>query len=110
VKRCSSHPLVGSCAEPEWIIDRARFGDRFPPRTRAKENSQRPEDHLEAARDCATIEAIRLQKEEGLDIITDREIRQEGHSDRFATAPSGVDIANPGTGLDRSGHPNPPPA
>ena len=45
----------------------------------------------------------------GLDIITDGEIRRESYSNRFATALDGVDIDNPGTALDRSGHPNPVP-
>src|SRR4029079_5106729 len=33
----------------------------------------------------------------------------ESYSNRFATALEGVDIDNPGTALDRSGHPNPVP-
>jgi 5-methyltetrahydropteroyltriglutamate--homocysteine methyltransferase len=45
----------------------------------------------------------------GLDIITDGEMRRESYSNRFATALEGVDIDNPGTALDRSGHPNPVP-
>jgi 5-methyltetrahydropteroyltriglutamate--homocysteine methyltransferase len=45
----------------------------------------------------------------GLDIITDGEQRRESYSNRFAIALEGVDIANPGTALDRSGHPNPVP-
>ena len=45
----------------------------------------------------------------GLDIITDGEQRRESYSNRFATALEGVDIDNPGTALDRSGHPNPVP-
>ncbi len=49
------------------------------------------------------------QEEAGLDIITDGEIRRESYSNRFATALEGVDIDNPGTALDRSGHPNPVP-
>jgi 5-methyltetrahydropteroyltriglutamate--homocysteine methyltransferase len=53
--------------------------------------------------------AIRAQEEAGLDIITDGEIRRESYSNRFATALEGVDIDNPGTALDRSGHPNPVP-
>ena len=44
-----------------------------------------------------------------MDILTDGEIRRESYSNRFATALSGIDIDNPGTGLDRSGHPNPVP-
>jgi 5-methyltetrahydropteroyltriglutamate--homocysteine methyltransferase len=53
--------------------------------------------------------AIKAQEEAGLDIITDGEIRRESYSNRFATALAGVDIDNPGTALDRSGHPNPVP-
>jgi len=101
--------LVGSYAQPEWIIDRARLGGRFPPRTRAKELWRIPQEHLEEAQNSATIEAIKLQEEAGLDIVTDGEIRRESYSNRFATALDGVDIDNPGTALDRSGHPNPVP-
>jgi len=68
-----------------------------------------PEPYLAAAQDDATIMAIRAQEEAGLDIITDGEIRRESYSNRFATALEGVDIDNPGTALDRSGHPNPVP-
>ena len=53
--------------------------------------------------------AIRAQEEAGLDILTDGEIRRESYSNSFATALEGVDIDNPGTALDRSGHPNPVP-
>jgi 5-methyltetrahydropteroyltriglutamate--homocysteine methyltransferase len=36
-------------------------------------------------------------------------MRRESYSNRFATALDGVDVDNPGTALDRSGHPNPVP-
>ena len=36
-------------------------------------------------------------------------MRRESYSNRFATALEGVDIDNPGTAMDRSGHPNPVP-
>jgi 5-methyltetrahydropteroyltriglutamate--homocysteine methyltransferase len=36
-------------------------------------------------------------------------MRRESYSNRFATALEGVDVDNPGTALDRSGHPNPVP-
>ena len=29
--------LVGSYAQPEWLIDRANLAGRFPPRVRARE-------------------------------------------------------------------------
>src|SRR6201988_3038913 len=101
--------LVGSYAQPEWLIDRAKLAGRFPPRVRAKELWRIPESHLAEAQDDATVLAIKAQEEAGLDIITDGEIRRESYSNRFATALEGVDIDNPGTALDRSGHPNPVP-
>src|SRR6476620_6535839 len=93
--------LVGSYPQPEWLIDRKKLAGRFPPRVR--------EAFLAEAQDDATVMAIRAQEEAGLDIVTDGEIRRESYSNRFATALEGVDIDNPGTALDRSGHPNPVP-
>jgi 5-methyltetrahydropteroyltriglutamate--homocysteine methyltransferase len=101
--------LVGSMPQPEWLIDRRKLAGRFPPRTRAKELWRIAPDWLEAAQDDATLVAIREQERAGLDIITDGEIRRESYSNRFATALEGVDLDNPGTALDRSGHPNPVP-
>ncbi|GAA1384832.1 methionine synthase [Pseudonocardia kongjuensis] len=101
--------LVGSYAQPEWLIDRARLADRFPPRVRAKELWRPAPEHLAEAQDDATRLAIRAQEEAGLDILTDGEIRRESYSNHFATALEGVDVDNPGTALDRSGHPNPVP-
>jgi len=101
--------LVGSYPQPEWLIDREKLAGRFPPRVRAKELWRIPEPYLADAQDDATIMAIKAQEEAGLDIITDGEIRRESYSNRFATALEGVDIDNPGTALDRSGHPNPVP-
>jgi len=66
-----------------------------------------PEPHLGDAQNDATLIAIRAQEDAGLDIVTDGEIRRESYSNRFATALEGVDLDNPGTALDRSGHPNP---
>jgi 5-methyltetrahydropteroyltriglutamate--homocysteine methyltransferase len=62
-----------------------------------------------AAQRDATLLAIRAQEDAGLDIITDGETCRESYSNRFATALDGVDVDNPGTALDRSGHPNPVP-
>jgi len=101
--------LVGSYPQPEWLIDRGKLAGRFPPRVRAKELWRIPQPWLEEAQNDATLLAIRAQEEAGLDIITDGEIRRESYSNRFATALDGVDIDNPGTALDRSGHPNPVP-
>lgn len=101
--------LVGSYCQPDWLIDRKKLAGRFPPRTRAKELWRIPDEFLAEAQDDATVIAIREQEKAGLDIITDGEIRRESYSNRFATALEGVDIDNPGTALDRSGHPNPVP-
>ena len=101
--------LVGSYPQPEWLIDRKKLAGRFPPRVRAKELWRVPAAELAQAQDDATVLAIRAQEQAGLDIITDGEIRRESYSNRFATALEGVDIDNPGSALDRSGHPNPVP-
>jgi 5-methyltetrahydropteroyltriglutamate--homocysteine methyltransferase len=101
--------LVGSYAQPEWLIDRKKLAGRFPPRVRAKELWRVAPEFLDQAQDDATLLAIRDQERAGLDIITDGEMRRESYSNRFATALEGVDIDNPGTALDRSGHPNPVP-
>ena len=101
--------LVGSYPQPDWLIDRERLAHRFPPRTRALELWRVDPAYLGQAQQDATLLAIRAQEDAGLDIITDGEIRRESYSNRFATALDGVDIDNPGTALDRSGHPNPVP-
>ena len=101
--------LVGSYAQPDWLIDRDRLRHRFPPRVRATELWRVAPEYLGQAQDDATELAIRAQERAGLDVITDGEMRRESYSNRFATALDGVDIDNPGTALDRSGHPNPVP-
>lgn len=101
--------LVGSYAQPNWLIYREKLAKRFPPRVRALELWRVDPQWLKEAQDDATLLAIRDQERAGLDIITDGEMRRESYSNRFATALEGVDIDNPGTALDRSGHPNPVP-
>src|SRR5579863_5388638 len=101
--------LVGSYPQPEWLIDRKKLAGRFPPRVRARELWRVPPEFLAEAQEDATIMAIEAQESAGLDIITDGEIRRESYSNRFATALDGVDLDNPGSALDRSGHPNPVP-
>jgi 5-methyltetrahydropteroyltriglutamate--homocysteine methyltransferase len=101
--------IVGSYPQPEWLIDRQKLAGRFPPRVRARELWRVSESHLQEAWEDGTLLAIRAQEKAGLDIITDGEIRRESYSNRFATALDGIDLDNPGTALDRSGHPNPVP-
>jgi len=101
--------IVGSFPQPDWLIDRAKLAGRFPPRVRARELWRIPSQYLNEAQDDATLVAIRAQEEAGLDIVSDGEIRRESYSNRFATALEGVDLDNPGSALDRSGHANPVP-
>jgi 5-methyltetrahydropteroyltriglutamate--homocysteine methyltransferase len=101
--------LVGSYAQPSWLLDRDKLRERFPPRVRARELWRVDPAYLEEAQDDATRLAILDQERAGLDIVTDGEMRRESYSNRFATALEGVDVDNPGTALDRSGHPNPVP-
>src|SRR5881394_809238 len=100
--------LVGSYPQPEWLIDHDKLSKQVP-RVRADDLWLVAPDKLEAAQDDATILAVRDQERAGLDIITDGEQRRESYSNRFATALSGIDLDNPGTALDRSGHANPVP-
>jgi len=101
--------LVGSYPQPDWLIDRPKLSGRFPPRVRVRDLWRIPEPFLAEAQNDATLLAIRAQEEAGIDIVTDGECRRESYSNHFATALEGVDIDNPGTALDRSGHPNPVP-
>ena len=101
--------VVGSYPQPDWLVDREALKSQSVPRVRMRELWRVPETFLEQAQDDATIVAIRAQEQAGLDIVTDGEIRRESYSNRFATALEGVDVDNPGTALDRSGHRNPVP-
>ena len=101
--------VVGSYPQPEWLVDRAALGARLPPRTRAPELWRIPAEHLEEAQDDATLVALRELEKAGIDIVTDGEIRRESYSNRFAAALEGMDVANPGVAIDRTGHPNPVP-
>jgi len=95
--------LVGSYAQPDWLIDRARLAHRMPPRVRAAELWRVPPDLLDEAQDDATVVAIREQEAAGLDILTDGEIRRESYSNHFATALGGLDVDEPASITGRSG-------
>src|SRR5579871_5341338 len=101
--------VVGSYPQPDWLVDRDMLGSRLPPRVRAKEIWRVAPEFLEQAQDDATLLAIRDMERAGIDIISDGEIRRESYSNRFATALEGMDLDNPGTAIDRTGHPNPVP-
>src|SRR5688572_6975275 len=101
--------VVGSYPQPDWLIDRARLGERLPPRVRARELWRVAEAFLEEAQDDATRLAVRDLERAGVDVITDGEMRRESYSNRFATALDGIDLDDPGVAVDRTGHENPVP-
>lgn len=101
--------VVGSYPQPHWLVDKDTLAGRLPPRVRAREIWRIPEEFLAEAQDDATVLAIRDMERAGVDVITDGEIRRESYSNRFATALDGMDLDNPGTAIDRTGHPNPVP-
>jgi 5-methyltetrahydropteroyltriglutamate--homocysteine methyltransferase len=101
--------VVGSYPQPDWLIDRAKLAGRLPPRVPARDLWRVDEPWLEEAQDDATVLAVRDMEDAGVDIVTDGEIRRESYSNRFATALEGLDLDEPGTALDRTGHPNPVP-
>jgi 5-methyltetrahydropteroyltriglutamate--homocysteine methyltransferase len=101
--------VVGSYPQPDWLIDREKLAGRLPPRVPARELWRVDEAWLEEAQDDATRLAVRDMEEAGIDIVTDGEIRRESYSNFFANALEGLDLDEPGTALDRTGHPNPVP-
>jgi 5-methyltetrahydropteroyltriglutamate--homocysteine methyltransferase len=107
------HPLattvVGSYPQPDWLIDREKLAGRLPPRVPARELWRVDEAWLGEAQDDATRLAVRDMEEAGIDVVTDGEIRRESYSNYFANALEGLDLDEPGTAMDRTGHPNPVP-
>ena len=101
--------VVGSYVQPDWLVDRDNLRGRLPPRVRAREIWRVEPEYLEEACNDATLLAIRDQERAGVDIVSDGEVRRESYSNRVATALGGIDIDNPGTAIDRTGHPNPVP-
>src|SRR5918911_1102723 len=101
--------VVGSYPQPDWLVDKTVLKSQTVPRVRLKQMWRVPEPYLEQAQDDATLIAVRDMERAGIDIITDGEIRRESYSNRFATALDGMDVENPGTAIDRTGHPNPVP-
>ncbi len=101
--------LVGSYAQPDWLIDREKLRGRFPPRVRASELWRIPEPLLVEAQDDATRLAVHDMERAGVDVVTDGEVRRESYSNHFATALEGIDLDDAGTALDRTGHSNPVP-
>ncbi|MBQ76266.1 MAG: 5-methyltetrahydropteroyltriglutamate--homocysteine methyltransferase [Gammaproteobacteria bacterium] len=101
--------LVGSYAQPNWLIDKDRLGQRLPPRVLLHELWRVEPERLEEAQNDATIIALIDQHYAGVDIVTDGEMRRESYSNRFANVLDGIDIDHPGEAIDRTGKPVPVP-
>ena len=95
--------LVGSYAQPGWLIDRSRLGERLPARVRALELWNVTPENLSEAQADATLLALFDQIRAGVDIVTDGEMMRESYSNRFANALEGLDQENHGTAVDRTG-------
>jgi len=95
--------LVGSYAQPDWLIDKARLGQRLPPRVVLHDLWKVAATDLLEAQNDATLIALDDQRRAGVDIVTDGEMRRESYSNRFANALEGIDIDNPGEAIDRTG-------
>jgi len=95
--------VVGSYPQPDWLLDRAALS-KMVPRIRARQLWRVPEAFLEQAQDDATLIAIRDMERAGIDIITDGEMRRESYSNRFATALEGMEVADPGAIVNRTGN------
>ena len=86
--------LVGSYAQPEWLIDKSRLGQHLPPRVILRELWRVSEKNLVEAQNDATVIALSDQHRAGVDIVTDGEMRRESYSNRFANALTGIDLEN----------------
>jgi 5-methyltetrahydropteroyltriglutamate--homocysteine methyltransferase len=98
--------LVGSYAQPDWLIDRAALKARLPARIPKDDLWQVPAQHLAQAKDDGVLSILWDQLDAGIDIVTDGEVRRESYSAPFANALDGIDGARPATKVGRAGKPN----
>lgn len=97
--------LVGSYAQPEWLIRRDLLAKSLPARVRRADLWSVSPDHLAEALDDAVRLAVHEQERAGIDIITDGEARRESYSNHLANALDGIDHEHPGQAIDRTGAP-----
>ncbi|MFP6793894.1 MAG: hypothetical protein VB996_11595, partial [Pseudomonadales bacterium] len=72
--------LVGSYAQPNWLIDKSRLGKSLPPRVVLNDLWRIEPEYLEEAQNDATLIALDDQHRAGVDIVTDGEMRRESYS------------------------------
>lgn len=98
--------LVGSYAQPDWLIDRDALRDRLPARILKGDLWRVPPEHLQEAMDDGVLSVLRDQHEAGIDIVTDGEVRRESYSAPMGNAPDGVDRERVAELVGRAGKPN----
>ncbi|MDC0598859.1 5-methyltetrahydropteroyltriglutamate--homocysteine methyltransferase [Gammaproteobacteria bacterium] len=98
--------LVGSYAQPEWLIDREALRNRLPARILTGDMWRIAPEFLEEAMDDAVLSVLKDQENAGIDIVTDGEVRRESYSAPFANAPEGIDRERVETLIGRAGKPN----
>ena len=98
--------LVGSYAQPDWLIDRKALRNRLPARVPANDMWRIDPDYLAEAMNDAVLSVLRDQEAAGIDIVTDGEVRRESYSAPFANALEGIDRERTATLVGRAGKPN----
>lgn len=98
--------LVGSYAQPEWLIDRHALKTRLPARIISGEMWRVAPEFLREAQDDAVLSILEDQELAGIDIITDGEMRRESYSAPLANAPEGVNREKFEVLVGRAGKPN----
>jgi len=98
--------LVGSYAQPEWLIDREALRNRLPARILTGDMWRVSKDLLQEAQDDAVLSILEDQELAGIDIVTDGEVRRESYSAPLANAPEGIDREKVETLIGRAGKPN----
>jgi 5-methyltetrahydropteroyltriglutamate--homocysteine methyltransferase len=98
--------LVGSYAQPEWLIDRHALKTRLPARIISNEMWRVAPEFLQEAQDDAVLSVLADQEEAGIDIVTDGEVRRESYSAPMANAPEGVNREKHEILVGRAGKPN----
>lgn len=98
--------LVGSYAQPDWLIDRAALGSRLPARVPKNDLWRVATEHLEEAKNDAVLSVLADQERAGVDIVTDGEVRRESYSAPFANGLEGVARDRVATLVGRAGKAN----
>lgn len=98
--------LVGSYAQPEWLIDRDALRNRLPARILKGDMWRVAPELLREAQDDAVLSILEDQHQAGIDIVTDGEVRRESYSAPLGNAPQGVDRQRIAEMLGRAGKMN----